>query len=74
MEELKQSLASIQSKIESLFSSISQELKSAEAFLEKQSKGLTQPLELVENELKLIQTQTKSDSDAKIAELKKLLA
>lgn len=74
MQELKQSLAGIQSKIESLFSSITQELRSTESFLERQSNGLVQPLENLEKKFEAMQTKTESDSTKLLTELDKLLA
>ena len=74
MQDLKQSLASIQSDIESLFSSISQELKSTGSFLKSQSQGFTKPLETLEKNLNQMKVQTKSDTDKILAELEKLVS
>ena len=74
MQELKQSLASIQSDIESLFSSIAQELKSTDSFLTSQSQGFTKPLETVEKNFNQMKVQTKSETDKLLAELEKLIA
>ena len=74
MEELKQSLAGIQSKIEALFSSISQELKRTESFLDKQSNGMAQPLTNLEQEFKTALTDSQSKSNKLLADLEQLSA
>ena len=72
MQDLKNKLSNIQSKVDSVFRSMLSELESTEAFIAKREKGFTDPLQKLEKELQALRNSFRKDSSTMNQKLNKI--